>query len=139
MVKTDDMNTPEKHEPDEFSPPDEFIAGGERDGEPRGYSLQFDDDERESWNYDDEYRRNKNLDEEEEDYLKDEDDMDIEEEDEIFGEERPAWSIREEEEEEEEEIAPVASGVAPVATPFAPEPAPPTPAIQPPAAKPAKK
>ena len=39
MVKTDDMNTPEKHEPDEFSPPDEYIAGGERDGEPRGYSL----------------------------------------------------------------------------------------------------
>src|SRR6266508_2832753 len=98
MVKTDDMNTPEKHEPDEFSPPDEYVAGGERDGEPRGYSLQ----------YDDEYRRKKDLDEEEEDYLKDEEDMDIEEEDdEILGEQRPAWSIREEEEEEEEEIAPV--------------------------------
>src|SRR5262245_48239666 len=121
MVKTDDMNTPEKHEPDEFSPPDEYIAGGEQGGGPRGYSLQFDDDDRDSWNYDDEYRRNKKLDDEEEDYLKDEDDMDTEEEDEIFGEERPAWSIREEEEEEEEEeeIAPVVSGVAPVAAPFA--------------------
>src|SRR5215510_12473803 len=125
MVKTDDMNTPEKHEPDEFSPPDEYIAGGERDGEPRGFSLQFDDDERDSWNYNDEYRRNKDLDDEEEEYLKDEEDMDIEEEeDEIFGEQRPAWSIREEEEEEEEEeeIAPVVSGVAPAPAPFAPEP-----------------
>src|SRR6266542_3442069 len=72
MVETDDMNTPEKHEPDEFSPPDEYVAGGERGGEPRGFSLQFDDDERDSWNYDDEYRRKKDLDEEEEDYLKDE-------------------------------------------------------------------
>src|SRR5262245_64363274 len=106
MVKTDDMNTPEKHEPDEFSPPDEFIAGGERNDEPRGYSLQFDDDDRDSWNYDDEYRRNKDkdLDDEEEDYLKDEEDMDIEEEEEeeILGEQRPTWTIREEEEEEEE-------------------------------------
>src|SRR5262245_42331928 len=123
MVKTDDMNTPEKHRPDEFSPPDEFSAGGERDGEQRGYSLQFDDDERDSWNYDDEYRRKKDLDEEEEDYLKDEDDMDIEEEeDEIFGEQRPAWTIREEEEEGEEN-APVVSGVATAPAPFPPEPA----------------
>ena len=90
MVKTDDMNTPEKHEADELSPPDEYIAGGERDGEPRGYSLQFDDDDRDSWNYDDEYRRKKDTDDEEEDYLKDEDDLDIEEDDEVFGEERPA-------------------------------------------------
>src|SRR5215475_10431740 len=105
MVKTDDMNTPEKHEPDEFSPPDEYVAG-EQDGGSRGYSLQFDDDDRDAWNYDDEYRRKKDLDDEEEDYLKDEDDMDIEEEEEIFSEERPAWSIREEEEEEEEKPAP---------------------------------
>src|SRR5215510_11073664 len=101
MVKTDDMNTPEKHEPDELSPPDEYIAGGERDVKPQGYSLQFDDDDRDSWNYDDEYRRKKDVEEEEEeeeDYLKDEDDMDIEDDDEIFGE-KPAWSISEEEEE----------------------------------------
>src|SRR5215475_4654979 len=124
MVKTDDMNTPEKHEPDEFSPPDEYFAG-DQDGEPKGYSLQFDDDDRDSWNYDNEYRRKKDHHDEEDDYLKDEEDMDIEEEEEeIFGENRPAWSISEEEE-EEEEPAPAISSVAPIATPFAPEPAPP--------------
>src|SRR5215475_14946807 len=112
MVKTDDMNTPEKHEPDEFSPPGEHFAG-DQDGAPKGYSLQFDDDDRDSWNYDNEYRRKKDLDDEEEDYLKDEEDMDIEEEEEeILSEERPAWSIsEEEEEEEEEEPAPAFSSV----------------------------
>src|SRR5215813_1672921 len=98
MVKTDDINTPEQHEPDDFSSPDEYIAG-EHDVKPQGYSLQFDDDDRDSWNYDDEYRRKKDVEEEEEeDYLKDEDDMDIEDDDdEIFGE-KPAWTITEEEE-----------------------------------------
>ena len=118
MVKTDDMNTPEKHDSDELSSPDEYIAGEHDDGGQRGFSLQFDDDDRDSWSYDDERRRNKDINNEDDDYLKDEDEMDIEDDDEIFGEERPAWSIREvEEEEEEEEIAPVVSGVAPAAAP----------------------
>src|SRR5215470_1308057 len=113
MVKTDDMHTPEKHERDEFSP-GEYIAGGHNDS-PGGYLFQFDDDERDPW---DEYRRNKDMDEDD-DYLKED------EEEEIFEKEpisKPIWSIGEEE--EEEEPAPVVSGVAPAAPLFAPEPAP---------------
>src|SRR5262249_10420208 len=75
-VKNDDRNAPEKHERDEFSP-NEYSAG-EQSGGPRGYSLQFDDDDRDPWNYGDDYRRDKDLDDEDDDYLKDEDDMDTE-------------------------------------------------------------
>src|SRR5262245_50392961 len=124
MVKTDDKNAPGKYERSELSP-NEYTAS-ERNSGPGAYSFQFGDDDRDPWSYNDDYRRDKDLDDEEDDYLKDEDED--EGEDDIFGNKKPIWSTNEEEEEEE----PSESVTAVIITTPAPEPAPfvptPTPA-----------
>lgn len=75
-----------RYERNELSPTSYFAP---QSGGPRGYSLQFDDDdERDPWDYDD--YRDDDEDDEEDDYLKDEDDYpddDLDDE----ADSRPGW------------------------------------------------
>ena len=65
------------YETDELSPKMPPIYAAPQGGGPRGYSAQFDDDERDPWDYDD-FRDDDEDDDD--DYLKDEDD-DLEDDD----------------------------------------------------------